>query len=252
MLLALVDMMCTIPLGSYVIYISSYGVNLAPWISWQDTHFDFGHVNLVPALVWRSNRGFEIGVEITRWFAVFCAFVFFALFGFATEARKHYSLAFWRMARVFGFKPRSPQSPKVALPRYIFSTCDVRPWWFRSWVAPKSPTLSNGLPPAYTPKTSTNDSFSLELADEKSYKMSPSTSTFAPQCNTDVEAQLASPSTTGQISFQPTNSWVSFTTFDFTNGESHRRASVSDSIFSSDRTSHHVSISDISNFPHAI
>ncbi|KAJ3759519.1 pheromone receptor [Lentinula raphanica] len=104
MLLALIDIMCTIPLGIYIIYIELKGVDLAPWVSWDDTHFDFGRVVLVPAVVWRSDPTDATAVQINRWVPIFCAFIFFALFGFAEEAIKNYRLAFWFVAHRIGFQ----------------------------------------------------------------------------------------------------------------------------------------------------
>nr|AWT57999.1 Pheromone receptor [Lentinula edodes] len=95
MLLALMDIMCTIPLGIYIIYVDLKGLPLVPWVSWDDTHFDFGRVVLVPAVIWRSNPENVVAIQLNRWVPVVCAFVFFALFGFAEEAMKNYKRAFW-------------------------------------------------------------------------------------------------------------------------------------------------------------
>lgn len=116
MLLAVVDIMCTIPLGVYTIYIATKGVPLSPWISWEDTHYDFGRVAKIPTLFWRGDPSFQIGVELTRWLPVFCALLFFALFGFASEAKKHYALAFWWVAKKFGFNRPSAKGTKASLP----------------------------------------------------------------------------------------------------------------------------------------
>ncbi len=115
MALALADMCCTVPLGIYIMYITSHGIPLAPWISWADTHFDFGRVVVVPAIIWRNDKAFAITVELSRWLAPFCAFTFFALFGFASEAKKHYKLAFWWCAKRVGYE-RKIASPKFKLP----------------------------------------------------------------------------------------------------------------------------------------
>nr|AIX99561.1 pheromone receptor [Agrocybe salicacicola] len=112
-LLAIIDMMCTVPLGVYTIWIGNQGVGLAQWISWEDTHFNFSRVALVPALIWRSDRSFTTSVELTRWLPVLCAFLFFALFGFASEAQRCYKIAFWRVMGVFGVKP-APATPSKA------------------------------------------------------------------------------------------------------------------------------------------
>ncbi|KAJ3914768.1 pheromone receptor [Lentinula edodes] len=107
MLLAMIDIMCTIPIGTYTIYVSLESVPLNPWISWDDTHFDFKRVQLIPAVIWRSNPATYTSLQITRWLPIVCAFVFFALFGFAEEAMKNYRRAFWFVARRLGFRPAS-------------------------------------------------------------------------------------------------------------------------------------------------
>ncbi|KAJ3829417.1 pheromone receptor [Lentinula raphanica] len=111
-ILALVDIMGTIPMGIYIIYIDLKGVMLAPWISWDDTHFDFGRVVLVPAVIWRSSPTDVSAIQIVRWLPVICAFIFFALFGFAEEARKNYSRAFWFFAKRLGYYPSKRDSTR--------------------------------------------------------------------------------------------------------------------------------------------
>ncbi|KAI0651369.1 pheromone A receptor-domain-containing protein [Trametes meyenii] len=113
MLLSISEMVCTIPIGAYSIYINTAGVILSPWVSWADTHANFSHVEEVPAIFWRSNRPFLISVIMGQWVYVFAAFLFFALFGFAEEARKHYRLAFWWVMKWIGIHPK-PKNEKLA------------------------------------------------------------------------------------------------------------------------------------------
>ncbi|KAJ7588784.1 STE3-like pheromone receptor [Mycena floridula] len=120
MLLALVDIMFTIPVGGYVLYVAGRG-EMQPWISWNDTHFDFGHVRLFPSTFWRENHELVIGLQLTRWLSVFSAIVFFALFGFATEARRNYRLVFLSIAKRFGYTPSVKAASPKALPRYVCS-----------------------------------------------------------------------------------------------------------------------------------
>ncbi|KAF9025629.1 STE3-like pheromone receptor [Hymenopellis radicata] len=115
MVLALADMCCTVPLGIYIMYIATHGIPLAPWISWEDTHFDFGRVELVPAFLWRNEKAYAITLELSRWLGPFCAFMFFGLFGFASEAKKHYKLAYTWTLKKIGYKSK-PTAAKFALP----------------------------------------------------------------------------------------------------------------------------------------
>jgi pheromone a factor receptor len=125
MLLAFVDMMFTIPFAIYSTYIANKGVGMAPWISWQDTHFDFGRIGFLPTIIWRSDRSFEISVELTRWLPVFCAFLFFALFGFAAEAKKHYSLIFRWVTTRLGIDTGKGINISVPLPGYVVVAASI-------------------------------------------------------------------------------------------------------------------------------
>lgn len=105
MILAVVEMMCTIPIGIYSMYISTQGVELIPWISWADTHFQFGYIGQFPAVEWRADHAGVTSITLTMWLPVICGFLFFALFGFAPEAKRNYAAGFWRVANRFGFSP---------------------------------------------------------------------------------------------------------------------------------------------------
>jgi len=126
MLLAMTDMVLTVPLAVFSIFLGTYGVKLAPWISWEEVHYNFSRVKLVPAIVWRSDGWFMASVELTRWLYVVSAFIFFALFGFASEAQKHYKDAFQRCLRPFNqvsiFQGKWRKRSQVSLlPRFVQS-----------------------------------------------------------------------------------------------------------------------------------
>ncbi|PSS11042.1 hypothetical protein PHLCEN_2v3338 [Hermanssonia centrifuga] len=106
MLLSCIEMVCTVPLGAYSIYIDTAGVHVDAWISWADTHFDFWFIEFVPASVWQNNHNYVVAVELGRWLYPISGLLFFALFGFAEEAMRHYRVAFWWIARHFGIQPR--------------------------------------------------------------------------------------------------------------------------------------------------
>jgi pheromone a factor receptor len=129
MALSGLDILFNVPLGILVIFIGA-GQGPAPWISWEDTHYNFSRVARLPAILWRLDPRFEASIELTRWLPVFCSFVFFALFGFASEAQKHYRNVFWTVAKRVGLEPRpSPQPPKALLPRYV---CILSLWFIAS------------------------------------------------------------------------------------------------------------------------
>ena len=90
MALAGVELICTVPLSVFQIYLNATASPLSPWRSWADTHSNFSRVVLLPAVIWSHNRTFHIAVEVGRWAPVFCAVIFFLFFGFANECRNNY------------------------------------------------------------------------------------------------------------------------------------------------------------------
>jgi pheromone a factor receptor len=102
MCLAGVELLCGVPLSSWVLYLQIKG-GLYPWKGWADTHSHFSRVDQVPSLLWRSTTLSTVANELGRWIMVICAFIFFAFFGFADEARKNYRNAFCSVAKRVGY-----------------------------------------------------------------------------------------------------------------------------------------------------
>jgi len=99
--------------------------DVQPWVSWEDTHFGwlaqawaievfangdrgwcagFSRVDQFPAALWRADPGAKFALEGPRWVTVLSGLLFFAFFGFAEEARRHYQAAYVAAARQLGAK----------------------------------------------------------------------------------------------------------------------------------------------------
>ena len=83
-----------LPISLYVVCYSSAIFGFRPWISWADTHSDYSQIDQYPSLLWRAEQDVQLALELNRWLTIVSAFLFFAFFGFAEEARKHYRLAY--------------------------------------------------------------------------------------------------------------------------------------------------------------
>ncbi|KAI9435849.1 pheromone A receptor-domain-containing protein [Lactarius indigo] len=92
--LSSVQLLLILPLSIFALYINSHIIPVQRWISWEDTHFDYSRVVQFPSVAWRADTLHQAGIEASRWIVIPCAFVFFAFFGFAEEACKHYRLAY--------------------------------------------------------------------------------------------------------------------------------------------------------------
>jgi len=109
MLLAGTEILCTIPVASYFLYLN-IKLGVQPWISWEDTHSNFSRVDQIPQVIWERIPYFQTGMEVSRWLLVACAIIFFGFFGFADEARKNYRLAFSSVAKRVGYSTASMSS----------------------------------------------------------------------------------------------------------------------------------------------
>jgi len=113
MVLASVDMFGSIPLAAYVIARNAK-IGVIPWKSWADTHYNYSRVMQIPAFVWKNDPVLVQGLEMYRWVLVACAFVFFAFFGCADEARRHYRLAYTSLASRIGSLGLSSTLPRAS------------------------------------------------------------------------------------------------------------------------------------------
>ena len=114
MALASVELLCTTPLAIFQIVLNATAQPLDPWVSWDDTHYDFSRVRAVPAVIWNMNRWSVIGIQFNRWSPPFCALIFFIFFGFAAEARKYYRSAISKILVVCRLKRDSSSSRKTS------------------------------------------------------------------------------------------------------------------------------------------
>jgi len=69
-------------------------LGVSPWRSWAYQHRDYSHIIQIPGSIWKNNPDVVVQLELWRWMLVVCAFIFFAFFGFAEEARRHYYLIY--------------------------------------------------------------------------------------------------------------------------------------------------------------
>ncbi|KAJ7643171.1 pheromone B alpha 1 receptor [Mycena polygramma] len=103
MALASTDLLFTIPLSIWVMWVNVAVVGLSPWVSWADTHSNFSRVVQIPGVFWRSDVYTVASLETTRWATVACALLFFGYFGFADEAIKNYRHYFFTVAKRVGY-----------------------------------------------------------------------------------------------------------------------------------------------------
>jgi pheromone a factor receptor len=87
------DLIVTIPLRVYYM-VKDAELGMKPWINWDHTQSKYSPVFRVMAFISKNRHDTARSLEISRWWLVLNAFVFFAFFGFTSEARQNYRRAF--------------------------------------------------------------------------------------------------------------------------------------------------------------
>ena len=105
--LAGIEILCTVPLASFGIYLNLATTPVEPYVNWANAHNELSVIFQVPAVVWRATTLSTVSSELSRWVIVVCAVVFFAFFGFADEARRNYRLAYTSVAKRVGLSTGS-------------------------------------------------------------------------------------------------------------------------------------------------
>jgi pheromone a factor receptor len=109
MMISGIEILGTIPLASLVMA-NDIEQGLTPWVSWADVHSSYSEIEHIPNIVWKHLPHQALGFELFRWSLVLCAFIFFAFFGFAEEARKNYRRFYSWLANLFGYSTSSGTS----------------------------------------------------------------------------------------------------------------------------------------------
>ena len=112
MAISSVEILGTIPLGTYFIVLNAEVSS--PWPGWAVAHSQYSEVTQVAGFIWKNDPHLYPQLELFRWSLVACAFLFFALFGFAREAREHYRLVYYSLARHIGKLAPAPHGALLA------------------------------------------------------------------------------------------------------------------------------------------
>lgn len=121
MAISAVEILGTLPLGTfYIVHNSKLGVTR--WRGWAYTHENYSAVYQIPASIWKKDPNSVLALEMNRWSLVLCAFLFFAFFGFASEARQNYRRLYKSIATRIGYS----KSTLLRLPNaYVFNSLCV-------------------------------------------------------------------------------------------------------------------------------
>ena len=113
MAISSIEILGTIPMGTYYI-VSDARASVAPWEGWARMHSQSSEVVQVAGFAWRNDPKVFLDIEMFRWSLIGCSAVFFALFGFSSEAREHYYRLYKLFARRIGKSTSTPRGTQPA------------------------------------------------------------------------------------------------------------------------------------------
>jgi hypothetical protein len=113
MTLTSLELFCSIPVFSWFLWSDIAQSGVTPYNGWKDTHANFQDIGIFPASVWENFSNATV-LRSGRWMCVLCGFLWFAFFGFASEARKNYRAAFQIVAKRIKFSSGT-EKPNVVL-----------------------------------------------------------------------------------------------------------------------------------------
>ena len=126
MAISTTEILCTIPLSTFIIVYNAK-LGTIPWEGWASMHSHYSEVGQVAGFTWRNTRA-ATSLELFRWLLVACAFIFFALFGFAVEARENYYRLYKLLARRISTSSSDPcGAPRAYVVRSL--CCSVLIHW---------------------------------------------------------------------------------------------------------------------------
>jgi hypothetical protein len=104
MWLAAVAVVVHLPLGSWVIITNATVYPVYPWISWEDTHFNYKRISYFTRFMTSQDTMQFASLSIAFWAIVLCGVNFFLFFGLGEEALKQYDSVLGAILRPFGIK----------------------------------------------------------------------------------------------------------------------------------------------------
>ncbi|KAG9123134.1 a-factor receptor [Ceratobasidium sp. 392] len=103
--LASVEMLLTVPLNIYIIYLNLTTPQI-PWVSWAYTHYNFSRVNMYPIDVIKATPLAYRVLMINQWLLPTGGPLFFLWFGLGGEAVYEYKRFFYMLVSPLGIKPK--------------------------------------------------------------------------------------------------------------------------------------------------
>ncbi|KAG8827203.1 a-factor receptor [Serendipita sp. 399] len=91
--MTLVQTLIHFPIGLFTVLFNATQLKMSPWISWDDTHFDYMRILYFPRTTVESTPNAVMKLSISFWTVPLCGFLYFLFFGTGKDARRQYRMA---------------------------------------------------------------------------------------------------------------------------------------------------------------
>jgi Pheromone A receptor len=103
-----------LPLALWVALSNAITYQVAPWISWEDTHSDYGRIGYYDRTIAQANPQFVSSASVMLFGTTLSALIYFFLFGFGEAAMTRYRSFIGAILRPFGIKyPREKKRNEI-------------------------------------------------------------------------------------------------------------------------------------------
>ncbi|KIM27261.1 hypothetical protein M408DRAFT_330161 [Serendipita vermifera MAFF 305830] len=102
--LAAVSVVFHLPLSLWVMLYSATVLHVSPWISWEDTHSNYGRIAYYSRLTLSQLPDLVTQMSVVYWSTALCGFNYFILFAFGEEVVKYYQGIIGAMLKPFGIQ----------------------------------------------------------------------------------------------------------------------------------------------------
>lgn len=105
--ICIIQISTVVPLCTYFIIHNLTTTPIYEWRGFADLHYHFNRIEQYPMALWTLNPTVQGDFETNEWTTIACALVYFAVFGFTSDARKRYVSALNAIRYRLGIRPSS-------------------------------------------------------------------------------------------------------------------------------------------------
>ncbi|KAG8836967.1 a-factor receptor [Serendipita sp. 400] len=116
------------PFTFWVVVVNAVKYDVDPWISWDDTHFDYMRIEYWSRSVVESIDGMAAGWSVSYWAVGLTGYFYFLCYGTGSESLRQYKQAISYVLRHLGFKSKPSTTTITAGVEASVDKVDTKGW----------------------------------------------------------------------------------------------------------------------------